>query len=308
MAETTGRPTRRWRQLLWVIPAALLLLAIVVLVAQWLRGMPEVQSFLATYPGDSELPAGTPVGFPAWLNWQHFLSSFLLLFVVRTGWELRKHQRPTAFWTRNNTGRIRTTNAPVRIGVPTWFHLTLTALWVLNGGIFYVLIFATGQWARIVPVSWDVVPNAISAGLQYASLDWPVHNGWVNYNALQLLSYFATVFVAAPLALATGIRLAPGLAGRWARFDRVFPRRFAVWVHVAVMFWFIGFTIVHVTLVLTTGAVRNLNHMYAGRDDDGWLGFAFFGASLVLMAVCWFFFRPATLANLAEKTGTVRRL
>ncbi|MFP3802940.1 oxidoreductase, partial [Paraburkholderia sp. SIMBA_027] len=72
---------------------------------------------------------------------------------------------------------------------------------MLNGLIFIVLLFATGQWLRIVPTNWDVFPNALSAGLQYASLNWPLENGWNNYNRLQLLTYFLTVFIAAPLAI-----------------------------------------------------------------------------------------------------------
>ena len=74
-------------------------------------------------------------------------------------------------------------------------------LWLLNGLVFYVLLFATGQWRRVVPTSWDVLPNAASVALQYLSLDWPTENGWVAYNSLQILAYFVTIFIAAPLAL-----------------------------------------------------------------------------------------------------------
>ncbi|MEU5849212.1 hypothetical protein [Saccharopolyspora shandongensis] len=49
-------------------------------------------------------------------------------------------------------------------------------------------------------MDWEVFPNALSAALQYASLDWPTENGWVHYNALQQLAYFTTVLVATPLA------------------------------------------------------------------------------------------------------------
>ena len=39
----------------------------------------------------------------------------------------------------------------------------------------------------------------------------------------------------------------------------------------------------HVALVFTTGALRNLNHMYAGRNDHSWVGFWFFAASMVVV-------------------------
>jgi len=202
----------RWFRLVWIVPAILVGLFLLVLAARGIRDLPPVQSFMRDFPGESALPAGAPVGFPAWLGWQHFLNSFFLLFIIRTGWQVRTTKRPPAYWTRNNSGPVRTKNPPVRIGLHLWLHLSLDTLWVLNGIIFFVLIFATGQWVRIVPTSWDIFPNAVSVSIQYASFHWPTENGWVNYNALQTLSYFVITFIAAPLALITGIRMTPGLA------------------------------------------------------------------------------------------------
>ena len=71
-------------------------------------------------------------------------------------------------------------------------------LWLVNGIVFYVLLFATPQWQRLVPTSWSVFPDALSVLIQYLSLNWPVENTWVAYNGLQLIAYFVTVFVAAP--------------------------------------------------------------------------------------------------------------
>jgi thiosulfate reductase cytochrome b subunit len=71
--------------------------------------------------------------------------------------------------------------------------------------VFYVLLFSTDQWKRLVPTSWEVFPNAISTALQYLSLDLPQNEGFATYNALQLIAYFITVFIAAPVALVTGL-------------------------------------------------------------------------------------------------------
>jgi thiosulfate reductase cytochrome b subunit len=179
-------------------------------------------------------------------------------------------------------------------------------LWVLNGLVFYVLLFDTGQWTRVVPTSWDVFPNAVSAALQYASLDWPLENGWVNYNALQLLTYFITIFVAAPLAIITGLRMSSAWP-KQAGINKAYPIELARAVHLPVMFYFVAFIIVHVTLVLTTGALRNLNHMYAARDDGGWLGFWIFAASLVVMAGAWIAARPILLRPVAALMGKLSR-
>ncbi len=308
MSTVTSKPPRsRWFTLVWIVPAVLVGAFLIVLAAKGIRALPAVQSFMTTYPGQSKLPSWAPVGFPAWLEWQHFLSSFFMLFIIRTGWQVHTTKRAAAYWTRRNTGPLKTKGQPVRIPLHLWFHLTVDALWVLNGVIFIVLIFVTGQWVRIVPTRWDVIPNAVSAGLQYASLQWPTEDGWVNYNALQLLSYFAVVFIAAPLAILTGMRMVPGLAGRWRRFDKVYPVEAARKLHYPIMIFFVAFIIVHVTLVLSTGALRNLNHMYGGSDHINWVGFAFFAGSLVLMVGGWFAARPVILAQLAGLSGNVRR-
>jgi thiosulfate reductase cytochrome b subunit len=38
-------------------------------------------------------------------------------------------------------------------------------------------------------------------------------------------------------------------------------------MHFLVLCWFVFFILVHVTLVFTTGLLRNLNHIYADRND-----------------------------------------
>lgn len=308
MTDTFARFRQsRWFRLVWVVPVAIVALFLVVLAARGVRGSDFGQSFLATYPGESALPSFAPEGFPAWLAWQHGLNTFFLLFIVRSGWLVRTTARPDAYWTRTNTGPLKTKGQPARISMNLWLHLSLDTLWVLNGIVFYVLLFSSGQWTRIVPTSWDVFPNAVSALLQYASLQWPTESGWTNYNALQVLSYFVIVFVAAPLALVTGIRMAPGLKATLAPIDRVFPLAVARLIHFPVMIFFVAFTVVHVTLVLATGAINNLNHVYAVNNGYSWAGFWIFAATLALMAGAWVGMTPLVLRSIAGVFGRVGR-
>ena len=297
----------RTKQLAIGIPVAIVALVVAVLVARWWRETDAGLAFLAQFPGETPLPANAPVGFPWWLNFQHFLNAFFIVLIVRTGWLVRTTQRPVAYWTRNNTGLIRTKGSPRKISLDLWFHLSLDTMWVINGLIFVVLLFVTGQWMRLVPTSWDVLPNAWSAAIQYASLQWPTENGWVNYNSLQQLAYFTIVFVAAPLAIITGIRLSNAWPGPKARISRIYPLALARAVHLPVMFFFVLFVIVHITLVLATGALRNLNHMYAANDGDGWAGLIIFAVSLVLIVAGWVFARPVFLQPIASISGKVTR-
>jgi len=311
MKSTSTKASRitanRWFKFVWIIPVALVLLLAVVLIAQWLRQLPAVQSFMTDFPGESHLLEGAPVGFPAWLGWQHFLNTFFILLIIRSGWMVRTNQRPAAYWTRNNMSVIRTKNPPKKISLDLWFHLSLDAFWVLNGIVFYVFIFITGQWVRLVPTSWDVFPNAVSTAIQYASLNWPTENGWVNYNSLQLLAYFTIVFIAAPLALITGIRMSGAWPAKAKKLNKLYPVEVARAIHFPVTLYFVLFIIVHVILVMATGALRNLNHMYSVRNDTSWVGSWIFAASLVIIIAVWIAARPLFLRPIAALTGRLSR-
>jgi thiosulfate reductase cytochrome b subunit len=295
------------RKLLIGVPGALIVFALLVLLAQWYRSTSAGAEFIAAYPGETELPEGAPVGFPAWLNFQHFLNAFFIILIARTGWLVRTTQRPAAYWTRNNRGLIRTKGEPKKISLDLWLHQSLDVLWVTNGLIFVVLLFITGQWMRIVPTSWEVFPNALSAAIQYASLNWPLENGWTNYNSLQVLAYFTIVFIAAPLAIITGLRMSNLWPGPSARISKIYPLPVARAVHLPVMIFFVLFIVVHVTLVLTTGALKNLNHMFAANNGDSWLGFGVFALLIALTVAAWILAKPAFLQPLASLGGKVTR-
>jgi thiosulfate reductase cytochrome b subunit len=293
------------RTLAFTAVGVVLAFTLLVILARWMRGLPDVASFMATYPGTTPLPDSAPVGIPAWLAWQHFFNAFLLLLIIRTGWIIRSKKRPPAFWTRSDAGLLKYTGPQRRMGIFHWFHLSLDTLWVLNGVVYIALLFITGQWMRIVPTSWAIFPNAVTAALRYASLDWPTDYGWVNYNSLQVLAYFTTVFIAAPLAIKTGLRLSPA----WPQtgwLARAFPEKLGRRLHVWVLFYFVLFIVVHVTLVLATGVLRNLNVMYAAQDGEGWLGVILFALSLAAMVVGWMLARPPVLKALARLSGTVQ--
>ena len=272
--------------------------ALVVLLARWVVDLDAVSGFLTRYPGKYALPEAAPTGLPAWIGWQHFFNMFLIVLIIRSGLRVRLEKRPSAYWTpRWNSQR--------KISLELWFHQSLDILWLLNGVVFVVLLFATGHWMRIVPTSWEVFPNALSAGLQYLSLDWPTESGWANYNGLQQLAYFTTVFIAAPLAIISGVRMSGVWPKSAQRLNKLYPVEWARAVHFPVMLYFVAFIIGHVAMVFATGALRNLNHMYAAQDAVNWTGFWIFAGSLVVVAAAWVASRPLVLAPIAGIFGRV---
>jgi sulfoxide reductase catalytic subunit YedY len=78
------------------------------------------------------------------------------------------------------------------------------------------MLFSTGQWHRLVPTSWQIVPDAWAVFVHYATFHLPPEpNGFYSYNALQQLAYFGVVFVLAPLAMLTGPSMSPAFTARF---------------------------------------------------------------------------------------------
>ena len=99
------------------------------------------------------------------------------------------------------------------------------------------------------------------------------------------------------------------MSGIWpknaTRLNKLYPVEWARAVHFPVMLYFVAFIIVHVALVFATGALRNLNHMYASQDVVNWVGFWIFVGSLIVIAAAWVAARPLVLAPIARLFGKV---
>jgi DMSO/TMAO reductase YedYZ molybdopterin-dependent catalytic subunit/thiosulfate reductase cytochrome b subunit len=311
----------RWFNLVWLLPIGWGLLLVAVAVAQHLRGIPAVESFVQAHPGTGfAAEMGTPL--PAWLRAQHFLNLFFLTFIVRAGLQILA-DHPRLYWTRHSTpgkewlrmqkevpstplwtAKQESLTLPRHLGLPglrhsiglaRWWHLGVDTLWLANGLVFYALLFTSGEWRRIVPTNGQVFPDAASVLLQYLSLRWPADNSWVAYNGLQMLAYFITVFIAAPLALVTGLGMSPALSTRFHGVSKRLSIQTARSLHFLVLCWFLLFTFMHITLVFATGALQNMNHIYAGTDARGWVGFGIFAASMAIVAIAWVAATPLTL-------------
>lgn len=271
--------------------------AAVILGARWFTGLSGVENFMETYPGSYELPDFVDEGFPAWVRWSHFLNFFFMALIIQSGLRVRQQQKPPAVWQPKKGGK--------KISIHLWLHTSLDLLWIINGIVFIVLLFISGHWARIVPTSWEVFPNAASAMLQYASMDWPDSNTWVNYNSLQQIMYFVVVFIAAPLAIISGLRMSEWWPSNATKLNKIYPAPVARAIHFPTMLFFVVFIIAHVFLVFATGMTKNLNHMFAGSPIDGWGGFFWMLGGVFLTIAALFAARPLVLAPIASRFGQV---
>jgi sulfoxide reductase catalytic subunit YedY len=321
----------RWYNVLWLLPLGFLFLLVGIPFAQQLRQLPAVQRFILRYPGQGTEPIHY-VGFPLWLRLQHLLNLFFIFFIMRSGLQILA-DHPRLYWNRDCTpgtewfrfqhevpaDRIWTAKddsvtLPSWLGLPgirhsiglaRWWHFSLDLAWLLNGISFYIMLFATAQWERVVPRSWAVFPNALSTAIQYLSLNFPHEESWLRYNGLQLLSYFVTVFIAAPLAVITGLMQAPAISNSLGRLSKKLHRQAARSIHFLVFCWFLFFILVHVTMVFITGFLANLNHMFAGIDGSSPKGLEIFAVVLALLIIAWAAASPLTLnhARAVQKAG-----
>jgi len=334
---------RRWFSSLWLIPLGIVGLALSIAVVREMTRYGWYQDFITRYPGTStDYVDPVDSGFPWWLRWQHFLNLLFMMFMIRAGLQiLADHPRlyfniackPDTEWMRlrdavpadrrdpEDAHRVWTAKndsvaLPKHLGLPgirhtiglaRWWHFTFDLLWLINGVVFMVLLFSTDQWKRLVPTSLDVFPNALSTALQYLSLQLPQNAGFNTYNALQLLAYFITVFIAAPTALVTGLLQAPAIAGRFSTSVGLLNRQIARTVHVGVLVWMLIFIFIHTLMVFVTGFVGNVNHMTLGTDTNSYRGVALYLAWMAVVIAFWLAASPLTIKypRTIQRVGTV---
>ncbi len=312
------------QSLLFLIPLGIIGAILAVFTAHFLRTLPLIQQFIAAYPGTGSFAPPLADGFPIWLRACHWLNFFLLLFMIRSGIQiLADHPRlylnpgctPGSEWfrllgpvplDREYHAKEDTVALPGWLGLPgirhsiglaRWWHFVFDTLWLANGIAVYILLCSTGQWRRIVPVSFDVIPHTISTAIQYLSLDFPPPSGWLQYNGLQLLAYFTTVFIASPLALITGVMQSPAIAARLHLATGFLNRQVARSLHFLVLGYFLLFIAGHVVMVFATDALNNLNHMTRGTNDSSWTGLFVFTLIMGFTTVAWMAATPLTLKH-----------
>ncbi len=265
---------------------------------QWaVAGLPALSIPAAT----AEAPT-TVHGFPAWLRITHYVNLLLLVLLVRSGLQILV-EHPRFYWNVDctpDTEWLRLTPVAVprdrvwtskddclylnpwaglpggrhTVGIARHWHFLSILFWVANGITFIVLLFVTPQWQRLVPRSWSILPEAWRYFVHYVTFHMPPEpDGFYTYNALQQLAYFGVVFVLAPLAILTGPSMSPALTARFSWYPRL-PgnRQIGRSLHFLIMCAFVLFTIVHVLMVLITGAARNMNHIVGGTDDSRYAG------------------------------------
>ena len=271
------------------------------------------------------------VDFPLWLRASHLINFVLIGMLLRSGWEIlaslprlwwRKDSAPGTEWLRFTRRKLpkeegvytslmdETSLSPLialpgreNIGLGRHWHGLSVMLWVLNGIIYVVLLFATGLWQRIIPTSWEVFPEAWDSMVMYLGFQIPSIEHFQPYDALQMLGYTFVVFILAPFLMLTGLAMSPAIRSRYPWYVKFWGgHQGARSLHFIAMVLMSGFIVMHVGLVFIVHREQNLVHMVFGDVDTARYAQAFVIviATIVAVVVFWVLLSYWTLADRAR--------
>jgi DMSO/TMAO reductase YedYZ molybdopterin-dependent catalytic subunit len=266
--------------------------------------------------------------FPFWLQATHLINFVLIGMLLRSGWEILS-SLPRLWWSNDSAPgkewlRFTRRRLPKEEGVYTslmderslspliglpgreniglgrhWHGLSVM-LWVLNGLVYVILLFATGLWRRIIPTSWDVIPEAWESFVIYAGFGVPSIEHFQPYDALQMLGYTFVIFILAPFMMLTGVAMAPAIRSRYPRFVKLLGgHQGARSLHFIAMVLMAGFIVMHVSLVFLVHREHNVVHMVFGDVDTARYAQALviMIATVVAVVVFWIALSYWTLAD-----------
>ena len=251
------------------------------------------------------------VDFPLWLRIAHFLNIILITLLIRSGIEIlsahpklytgenavdgsewirftRKKMPKDRLWTSTDEEESFSSLIALpgrsNLGLGRHWHFFNIIFWVANGAAYWTLLFATGEWARLIPTSWDIFPRAWGTAMTYASGHFPPPGE--PYNPLQQLTYAAVVFILGPFVGATGAAMSPAVGAAFPWYPKIFRgRQTARSLHFLGLVAFILYIIGHITLVVLERFPLNMSNIVFGTSEGATFELALILFGLFVVAV-----------------------
>jgi thiosulfate reductase cytochrome b subunit len=159
---------------------------------------------------------------------------------------------------------------PDQNGWSRYMHFQAAWLLLFTGLVYVWIGIRRGHFrANLLPLqadrSWRALRASIAEHLRFSG---SAFDDALSYNAVQRLSYLATIFVLCPLVIWTGLAMAPA-------FTAVFPwtvnilggRQSARTLHFFVTIALVFFTIVHVVMIILAGFRSRMRAMITGNAE-----------------------------------------
>ena len=255
------------------------------------------------------------LSIPAIITILHLVNLFCLIILVRSGIQIL-YDHPKLYWTDHTsdenwwikfgkkvmpkdklwTARDEAETPPKammalpggnhNLGTGRHWHFTAAILWAITGGIYISYMLLSGEWARLIPTSWEVIPGALTMMGNYLTLNIPPEGA--SYNPLQQLSYAFIVFILAPVQILTGLAMSPALTGKYPGLLKIFggQRQIARSLHFLAMIGFSLFILIHVTMTIGFHTYDSIKRFVTGSTDiDFAAALTFFLMIMMLLLV-----------------------
>jgi sulfoxide reductase catalytic subunit YedY len=250
--------------------------------------------------------------FPIWIRFAHFINIIFITLLIRSGIEIlsalpklyrNDHAIPGTEWIKF-TKKKKTPQDKLwisleeeesfsswialpghkNLGLGRHWHFFSIIFWIANGMVYYILLFTSDEWQRIVPTSLSIVPQAIHDAMLYASSQFPPAGH--PYNAIQQLTYFLVVFILGPFMIATGSAMSPAIDARFPWYPRISRgRQVARSLHFLGLIAFVLFIIVHLTMVTVERFPENMGNIVLGKGTGTSFGIALGLFALLVISV-----------------------
>ena len=182
------------------------------------------------------------------------------------------------------------------LGLGRHWHFFSIVFWIANGAAYYILLFTSSEWQRLIPTSLDIFPQAIHTAMMYASFHFPPPGN--PYNPIQQLSYFGVVFLLGPFMIATGAAMSPAIDARFPWYPRIFRgRQVARSLHFLGMVAFVLFIIVHMTMVIVERFPDNMGNIVLGHTISLGVAIGLFALFVIAVVVVHAWATGVSLSN-----------
>jgi thiosulfate reductase cytochrome b subunit len=171
---------------------------------------------------------------------------------------------------------------PAKMAFPNWitlpggpglalardWHFALAWLFVANGLVYLVFGLLSGHFRRdLAPAAGELRPRRLLAEVwDHLRLRTARGEAARRYNVLQKLAYVVVILALLPLMVLTGLTMSPAVtAAAPVLFDIFGGRQSARTIHFLVANLLVLFVLVHVCMVLISGAFNGMRSMITGR-------------------------------------------
>ena len=210
----------------------------------------------------------------------HWLNALCVFLVLMSGLQIF-NAHPRLYWMQYGANTDHAA-LEISVGFPSWatipsyqdlatgrrWHFFFAWVLVFSSGLYFLISLATRHIQRnLLPTRTQWSLKGIARDFwDHVRLQFPTGEAARHYNSLQKLAYLAVLFILAPMILATGLTMSPGLDAGFPWLLNLFGgRQSARTLHFICAMTVVLFIVVHLAMVVLAGPINELRSMITGR-------------------------------------------